>query len=69
MADLAAHFVAVDTRQHDVKQNEIRLKFRYGLQRFVSVAGRAAQEAFFRQVERDQPGDVAVVIHNQYFLL
>ena len=66
---LTAHLVAVDTRKHQIQQDQVRLKFREDLQGFLAVIDNIGFVAFFHQIERNQLCDVLIVIYNQNPLL
>jgi hypothetical protein len=64
-ADRAAHRHAVESRQHDVEDDEIEPLGARRLQRVRAVARRGGREAFEAQMEEDELADVLVVLDDE----
>ncbi len=68
LTDFCTDLIAVHTRQHQVKQYQIRLKRRYHLYRLPAIMNLFCFKAFLFHIKRNQLRDMHIVIYNQNLL-
>ncbi|BAV74662.1 hypothetical protein PCAU_2453 [Pseudomonas chlororaphis subsp. aurantiaca] len=67
VADFPAHVQAALARQHQVEDDDFRLELEKGRQRHIATMYRQDLETVLGQEVRDQPGELLVIFHQQYF--
>ena len=65
LPERAADFHAIDVRQHDVENDQVRRLLLNKFQRLASGRRALNFEACMTQVVADQPNDIGIVIHDQ----
>lgn len=66
-ADFAAHVQAALARQHQVEYDDFRFEFKESGYREISAVYLADFKTVLGQEMRNQPGELLVVFHQQYF--
>ena len=68
MTDFTADLIAVDSREHQIQNDQIRAKRGKFFQCFFSVIYDFCLKAFFGKIQGDELCDVVIVIDNENFL-
>lgn len=66
-ADFAAHMQAALARQHQVEHDDFRFELKESGHRQVATVHLADLKAVLGQEMRNQPGELLVIFHQQYF--
>ena len=61
-ADLTADLIAIHARKHQIQKNQIRVKFREGLQGVLSVLFTAGFKTLLVQIQRYELGDIGIIV-------
>jgi len=64
LAYFLAYAVAINTRKHQVKQNQIRRKYRKLLQCFLAIRYNQSLLALLYQIQRNQLCNIIVIVYN-----
>ena len=64
----AADGKAVRAGEHQIQEDQVRLKGRKHTQSFLPVVDNLTLKTFFGKIKRYQFGDVVVIVYNHYFL-
>ena len=66
MAKPPAHFNPAELRQHQIQNQQIRIRFQGGIQTGSPVEGGQHLVSFMRQFKLKEPGNLFFILHNEY---